>query len=291
MKTKNPALVLLENGIHFSTLVNMSEKQVRVLSEKFKKGETKEQATTPQNTTAIQKPATTSYVVKPNSKTMINGIEIDTTGGKTTATPLKEKEITEKFESKAQQGLFWARCNKCSDKKCKWCKMAKEFSDSTSKKDYEKMPEKKHPEKTVKYKKKVSESRYERELEDTILEMLSKHINPNMTKSKNRLSEKRNSMMLKNPKKMSMFSDESGIEMKTMDKPIGKIFSMGKSPMDENDTKEKERTKEKEPGTKNPPKRRGNPFRNPNPGVKENPRGSKEDMKNDFIKWIKQALS
>jgi hypothetical protein len=35
--------------------------------------------------------------------------------------------------------------------------MAKEFSDSTSKKQYEKMPEKKHPEKTVKYKKETKE--------------------------------------------------------------------------------------------------------------------------------------
>jgi hypothetical protein len=33
--------------------------------------------------------------------------------------------------------------------------MAKEFSDSTSKKQYKKMPEKKHPEKTVKTKKKI----------------------------------------------------------------------------------------------------------------------------------------
>ena len=65
--------------------------------------------------------------------------------------------IMEKFESKAQQGLFWARCNKCKDKDCKWCKMAKEFSKSTSKKQYEKMPEKKHPKKTVKYKKKTNE--------------------------------------------------------------------------------------------------------------------------------------
>jgi glucose-1-phosphate thymidylyltransferase short form len=59
-----------------------------------------------------------------------------------------EGEIKEKFESKAQQGLFWARCNKCSSKDCKWCKMAKEFSDSTSKKDYETMPDKKTNEST-----------------------------------------------------------------------------------------------------------------------------------------------
>jgi hypothetical protein len=65
-----------------------------------------------------------------------------------------ETELSEKFESKAQQGLFWARCNKCKTDDCKWCKMAKEFSKSTSKKQYKNMPEKKHPEKTVKYKKK-----------------------------------------------------------------------------------------------------------------------------------------
>ncbi len=68
--------------------------------------------------------------------------------------------LDEKFESKAQQGLFWARCNKCKTDDCKWCKMAKEFSKSTSKKQYKNMPEKKHPEKTVKYKKKETKEGY-----------------------------------------------------------------------------------------------------------------------------------
>ena len=70
------------------------------------------------------------------------------------------KELDEKFESKSQQGLFWARCNKCKTEDCKWCKMAKEFSKSTSKKQYKTMPEKKHPEKTVKYKKKETKEGY-----------------------------------------------------------------------------------------------------------------------------------
>jgi hypothetical protein len=68
--------------------------------------------------------------------------------------------IMEKFESKAQQGLFWVRCNKCKSENCKWCKMAKEFSKSTSKKQYKAMPEKKHPEKTVKYKKKETKENF-----------------------------------------------------------------------------------------------------------------------------------
>jgi hypothetical protein len=96
-------------------------------------------------------------------------------------------------------------------------------------------------------------------------------------------------MMLRNPKKVSMFRDESGIEMKRMKRPIGKLSSMGRMSMEENGTKEKEAPTK--PGTKTPPKRKGNPFKNPNPGVKEKPRmNSKEDVKMTFINQIKKAL-
>lgn len=285
MRTKNPITVLLENGIHFSTLTNMSEKQIKVLAERFKKEESKE---------AVTKTTTSTYTIDPaTAKTTgadIGGvnIKVEPTGA------VKATEIKEKFESKAQQGLFWAKCNKSKGKeKKKWCDMAKEFSDDTTKKDYGKNPKKKHPEKTVDYKKKAQKESYEKFLEDRIVEMVYNHVNPKLTKGeiKKTIQERSESMMLRNPKKMSMFSDESGIEMKKMDKPIGKVFSVGKSPMDEQGTKEKERTKEKEPGTKNPPKRRGNPFKNPNPGVKESPRGgNKEDVKMTFMGQIKQAL-
>jgi hypothetical protein len=277
MRTKNPITVLLENGIHFSTLTNMSEKQIKVLAERFKKEETKE--------------AVTKTVYQP----LKNPKDMEAVQNMVTKTdPNASVELEEKFESKAQQGLFWAKCNNSKGKeKKKWCDMAKEFSDSTTKKEYKKMPEKKHPEKTVDYKKKVQKESYEKFLEDRIVEMVYNHVNPKLTKGeiKKTIQERSESMMLRNPKKMSMFSDESGIEMKKMDKPIGKVFSLGKSHMEENDTKEKERTKEKEPGTKNPPKRRGNPFKNPNPGVKESPRGgNKEDVKMTFMSQIKQAL-
>ena len=130
-----------------------------------------------------------------------------------------EGVIKEKFESKAQQGLFWARCNKCSDKKCKWCKMAKEFSDSTTKKEYKKMPEKIHPEKTVKYKKKKTNEGLEKFLEKKILEMLEEE------KKRRKKTPKKESetMILRNPKKMTMFSDEDPMEL-----PIAKMFSIGK---------------------------------------------------------------
>jgi hypothetical protein len=282
MKTNNHTLTLLENGIHFSTLTNMSERQIRVLAERFKKEETKEATT-----------VTTTKMIYPPSEAKGKSFQ-----GTTTVRPdgtvevTKEGEMTEKFESKSQQGLFWSRCNNSKGKeKKKWCDMAKEFSDSTTKKDYKKMPEKKHPEKTVDYKKKLQKESDEQFLEDKIMEMIEKNINPRITKGdlKKNISERSDSMMLRNPKKMSMFSDESGIEMKKMNRPIGKISSMGRMSMEENGTKEKEAPTK--PGTKTPPSRKGNPFKNPNPGVKEKPRGnSKEDVKMTFINQIKKAL-
>lgn len=292
MKTNNHTLTLLENGIHFSTLTNMSERQIRVLAERFKKKETKED---------IQKVTTTSYL---GSKTDLKGtlpippgtkaVELLPTKdpNKFELKPTSEGEMTEKFESKSQQGLFWAKCNNSKGKeKTKWCNMAKEFSDSTTKKDYKKMPEKKNPEKTVEYKKKVQKESNEQYLEDRIMEMIEKNINPRITKGdlKKNISERSEGMMLRNPKKMSMFSHESGIEMNKMNRPIGKLSSMGRMSMEENGTKEKEAPTK--PGTKTPPKRKGNPFKNPNPGVKEKPRGnSKEDVKMTFINQIKKAL-
>jgi len=131
---------------------------------------------------------------------------------------IAESKINEKFESKAQQGLFWARCNKCSSKNCKWCKMAKEFSDSTTKKEYKKMPKKKHPEKTVKYKKKETKEETQKYWENKILEMLEEEKKKKQSKKKE--SE---TMILRKPKKMTMFSDEAPMEL-----PIGRMFSIGK---------------------------------------------------------------
>ena len=139
---------------------------------------------------------------------------------------MAESEINEKFESKAQQGLFWARCNKCSSKNCKWCKMAKEFSDSTSEKQYKKMPEKKHPEKTVKYKKKETKKNLQKFLEEKISQIVDENIDAKMSKKDliETLKKKSKSMIIRRPKKMTMFSDEAPMEL-----PIGKLYSIGKT--------------------------------------------------------------
>ena len=280
MRTKKNIVFLMENGLSSGVISKLTDNQVRVLIEKFKK-ETKEQVD------QVTEPAKTSYKIKgpgelpPNPK----GYQVKKNpDGTVTATPMEseikedetddvtssnaqgdvelqkytgqdaphmandmapdgmdddsdnnrsnmgmaESEIKEKFESKAQQGLFWARCNKCSDKKCKWCKMAKEFSDSTTKKEYKDMPEKKHPEKTVKNKKKETKESVQKFLEKKISEMVENNIDAKMSKKDlieiiKKKSKQNNSMIIRRPKKVTMFSHEAPAEL-----PIAKMFSIGK---------------------------------------------------------------
>jgi hypothetical protein len=266
-------------------------KQIEKSLKDGKKEETKE---------AVQTTQQSGYktTVTPGTPANLNvdgtDISIDPSKGITmmsTSKPVGSGEVSEKFESQSQQNFFWAKCNTSNGvKKKKWCELAREFSDSTSKKQYKTMPKKKNPEK-------MDESS-EKFLEDKIVGMIERRIEPKMTKGDilktiSEKMEKNNSMMLRNPKKMSMFSHESGIEGKRMKRPNQMMPIMGA--MEENDTKEKERTKEKDAPTKpgTPPKRRGNPFKDPNPGVKEAPRGekkNKEKMKQDFIGLIKQVF-
>ena len=146
---------LLDKGLTPTFVSKLNENKINFLMEKFTKKENKEATTT----TKTEK--VTTYTPDEITKMKQQNIGVNVSNGEVTPTPQgglvvkqqTEGEIKEKFESKAQQGLFWARCNKCENKNCKRCKMAKEFSKSTTKKQYEKMPEKKHPEKTVKYKK------------------------------------------------------------------------------------------------------------------------------------------
>ena len=239
MKTK--INFLLQNGLSKSTLMTLNESKINLLYEKFKnkeKVETKEAITktvyqptkNPADLKAVQdaikkvNPNATLEIEEGDTEAMMKydaGLDPDQ------EIPT-EGEIRERFESKAQQGLFWARCNKCSDKDCKWCKMAKEFSDSTSKKQYKNMPKKKHPEKTVNKKEKTNEE-LQKFIENTIIEILESKVDAKMTKKelmntiKKTKKEKDESFMLRKPKKVTMFSDEAPMEL-----PIGRLFSIGK---------------------------------------------------------------
>lgn len=169
-----------------------------------------------------------------NEPVNYNNPEDDSTpdvSGKNDGMPT-EGEIRERFESKSQQNFFWAKCNTSKGvKKKKWCEMAREFSDSTSKKQYENMPEKKHPEKTVKYKKEKTNEELQKFVEKTIVEMLESKVDARMTKKdlieavKTTKEKDSENFILRKPKKVTMFSDEAP----EMNKPIGKMFSTGKS--------------------------------------------------------------
>jgi hypothetical protein len=294
MNIKKNIEVLLENGFHFNTISKLTKNQIRVLVEKINKEETKEAVTVtkepPKPTEVIKASGTGPMVIKPSSteplKIGVEGnVKISDVPVGTKVEALENKELKEKFESKAQQGLFWAKCKNSTGKtKKKWCKMAEEFSDSTSKKQYKDMPEKKHPEKnvnkkTIKSSKSKTNESQEKFLEDSIVEMLEKHINPSMTKSNlvKSINErvKNNNFTLMKPKKLDMFSEEQGIEMK---RPITKLPSM------DEDTETAPSKPEIKPGTKKPGKR--NPFKKPGP--KENPKA--EDQKNDFMSVISSLL-
>ena len=334
MKTKDHVLNLLSHGFKFDTVARLNESQVRILSEKISKEESKEQVTK-KMTTTYEIPAQTAKTtgadignvnIKVDPSGIVKATEI---GEDATLDVVNDPDATEdgmgifeKFESKSQQRLFYARCGNGKTKtEKKWCKWAKESSKET---DYETTPEKKE--------KNESDEKF---IEESIVRLIEKNISPKMSKGDliRTINEKsqESSMILRNPLKNTMFSKESGIEMKRMKKPTMGMPIMGT--MEEN-TKEKERTKErtkekekdnpfkdpnpgtkekprgyrknmeentkereapvKDPGIKTPPKRRDNPFKNPNPGTKEKPRGqikTKDEMKKDFIGLIKQALT
>jgi hypothetical protein len=89
------------------------------------------------------------------------------------------------------------------------------------------MPDKKHPEKTVKVKKNTNEN-LQKYLEDKISEMVELNVSPKMTKKDlveviKKKSKPNKSMIIRKPKKVTMFSDEAPMEL-----PINKMFSIGK---------------------------------------------------------------
>ena len=283
MKTKKNITFLIENGLSNNVISKMSDNQVRILVEKFKKmkkEETKENWTeTKTETTKLTAPAsevknlkipqppagkqnmitlsgntieltqgemtedetdniTDLNALSKDAEQVDTGQEIfhgasdmaddgmgDDSGENRSMMGMAESKIDEKFVSKSQQGLFWARCNKCSSQNCKWCKMAKEFSDSTSKKQYKNMPEKKHPEKTVEYKKKKTNENIQRFLIKKISEMVDKKIKPKMSKKDliETIKKKNKSMIIRRPKKLNIFSNEAPMKL-----PIGKLYSIGK---------------------------------------------------------------
>ena len=115
MKTKLNIDILLENGIHFSTLSTMTESQIRVLAEKAKKSkkkETKEEATLTQvqdntSTYKIGGDGTVTSNMGGVFKTGPDGNQLTVPKDAKVEVTSESQELEEKFQSKAQQKLFF----------------------------------------------------------------------------------------------------------------------------------------------------------------------------------------
>jgi len=306
MKINKKVLNLINHGLSGKMLSNLNENQIDTLYQRLleSKKENKEQIT------QVTEPSKTSYKVgqkggnlPPSSK----GYSMRrNTDGTMTAIPnegemkegsdedldlslaMSEKdpnlglammpsEIKEKFESKAQQKYFWAKCNRSKGKeKEKWCKMADEFSKSTTKKDYKKMPEKIHPEKTVKVKK---------EQKENYMNMIGKALNKGMLMNLDKVSpsvkwesqlEKRIDKILEENLSPKMNKNE----LINLVSEIKKTKKMLKKTKSKTEVKEQEPTiAPPKPKTPTKPSKPDTPY-TPKPGPKPGPKAGTKEIPN-----------
>ena len=202
MKANKKIMDLLNHGFSNSLLSTLNERQVDSLYQRLveSKKESNEQVT---------KTSTTS-TFDPNNDAQRKALEdmlgkkgipatIDPATKKITVVAeddLSPEEVTEKFESKKQQKYFWYKCGEGKTKEQKkWCKMAKEFSDST--KNFSKLPEKKETKEDYTdmianiHQKNMSDKINkitpsvkfgESKIERTISKLVEKHLPPKMNK-------------------------------------------------------------------------------------------------------------
>lgn len=124
---------LINEGFSYDTLRGLSEPQINLLYSRLISEQPKG------ITTVSSKNPNAPKIASDLNK---QGINVTMTEMDEDGMGMFEGEMTEKFESKAQQKLFWAKCNNAKTEKSKrrWCKWAKEFSKDTN---FEKLPEKK----------------------------------------------------------------------------------------------------------------------------------------------------
>lgn len=272
MKTNDKLIKLLEHGFNGELLSELNEGQINTLYKKLSesKKETKEQTevvTQVFDSTKKDQKDKLNQMLKDPAKLQGQNIEVKETDGDSDngyldlALALQSKEISEKFESKSQQKYFWAKCDKSTGKeKKKWCDLAKEFSKLTTKKDYKKMPEKLHPEKTVQYKKK-------KDTNESYLDMVGKAFNNNM---KNKITDIQPSL------NWTESEIEKGI-MKLLEKHI--TPKMTKKEFLSLVSEQGQPTiAPPKPGTK-PTTRPNTPYQ-PKPGPKKSPKAGRNEMPN-----------
>jgi len=262
---------LIADGFSYNTLRGLSEAQVNLLYNRLV------EQTAPPNTEIIKK-NTTTYKVKPNAKTMIGNLEIDTTGGSTKVTPMEEEtlnvvddpdatedgmgmfesEISEKFESKKQQKYFWWKCNSSKSEKAKkkWCKWAEEFSKDTN---FKKLPEKKRDVKKI-------EESLTKLIENRIPQSITKKNLMDLIESSTRTKEAPTKTPTKTPTKSPGKGNPFKIPTPAQKPgPKAEVKEGGSSAPAKAPTKTPTKTPTKSPG-------KGNPFKIPTPAQKPGPK-------------------
>lgn len=294
MNTNKKILKLINCGLSGNLLSSLNESQINTLYSRLSEQVTKQtiQQTTvgPEGGTIALDPSkkTLSLSKDPNKPNTFKITQTesemteDSNGDLDLALALQSKEMNEKFESKAQQKFFWAKCNRSKGKeKEKWCTMAKEFSDKTTKKDYKKIPEKK-------------------EQKESYLDMVGKAMNKNMMNkisdikpSVNWVSELENkidklvethlSPKMKKSDLVKLVSETEVAPVKTPTKPSKPIPSTPYRPKPGPKPAPKAETKEQSPTIAPPkpktPTKPDTPYR-PKPGPKPAPKAKSDEMPN-----------
>jgi len=316
MKINDKIVRLINHGLSGDLLSELDERQINSLYKRLveTKNENSEAVTTKSSIESTKYTGPEVSAMKSKGQGLkVNGEVLPTADGgleviKRTGTAGSETtenvdiEMMEKFESKAQQKYFWAKCNRSKGKeKEKWCKMADEFSMKTSKKDYKKMPEKIHPEKTVNVKKEQKENylnmvgksfnknmqnkiadispslKFESDLEKRIESLIETHLSPKMTKrdlvklvSETELApeKERTKTPTKTPDKIKPKKD-SPYKPKPGVKPAPKAEANEQSPT----------IAPPKPKTPTIKPKIDTPYR-PKPGVKPAPKAGKENIPN-----------
>jgi hypothetical protein len=253
MKKNKLAFKLIDMGLKAETLANLTESQLRLLYKKLN-----EQVTPAGNVTKQTKQVTT-YSVPPGSETEVptggKNVVVSTKGGKTAITPM-ESEMKEGKKTKSKKYNPWAIC-----------------SSSVGREDKEK-----YERCVMDVKKSVKEGKdpINLFLEEKIVSLLEKHVQPKISKKEfiNMISETETAPAKPKEKEKT----EKG-KPKTPFSPKPGVKPAPKAKKETNEAETAEPiVKPKTPTTK--PK---TPF-SPKPGVKPAPKAGKKSVPS-WLKW------
>ena len=290
MKTNKKILSLMNHGFDAKLLSSLNENQINSMYNRLveskkvpvknKKKESKEAWTEKPIPPSKEMTGTLSdlekgvqvngFVQKQGNQVIVkqgmeeNELQEDDAGDLDLALAMQSKEISEKFESKAQQKYFWARCNDDSlsaKKKKEWCSMAKEFSEKT--KNIKKLPKKKKKETKEGYSDWVMGA-YGKGLSRNAMD----NVNPSFGESE---------------KKLNNIVEKYLTPQMTKKDFLKLVFETDKK------EKEKERTKEKEKEREKKPKP-FDPF-DPEPDKKGAPKAKKRETNEDSMSTLTKPVT